>query len=72
MEHGYKGRERKGEHKTHARTHTHTHTTVTYADNAENYRLVHTYTKCSELACTDREHTHMHSGTQTQTGFSES
>lgn len=32
---------------------THTDTTVTYADNKENYRLVHTYTKCS-----DREHTH--------------
>lgn len=72
MEHSYKGRERKGEHKTCMHEHTHIHTPLTHADNAAHYRLVHTRTKCSKLAYADREHTHMHSGTPMQTGFSES
>lgn len=48
------GTREKREHKTHIRTHT----TATYADNAEHYRPVHTYTKCSKPACTVRDHTH--------------
>lgn len=47
-------------------THTHTVATMTYAHNTENYRLIHTYTKCP------RKHTHLHSAAQMQTRFSES
>lgn len=63
-------REKRRTQNLHARTHT--HTTLTYADIMPHFRLVHTYTECSKLACADRERTHMHSGTQIQREFSES
>lgn len=54
MEHSYKGRERKGEHETCARTHT----LYTDTDNAAHYRLEHTSTSAqSPHAKTENTHT---------------
>lgn len=53
-------------------SHTQTHSTSTYADNTTHYTLVHACTDWSKLECTDGEHTHTYSDTQTQVGFSES
>lgn len=58
--------QQRGAHKPLAHTHTHQLATMTYAHNTENYKLIHTYTKCP------RKHTHMHSAAQMQTRFSES